>query len=68
MAHSNDRDTVERFSDRAADYIRYRPTYPDEAVHAILDGLGPPDRLVAADVGAGTGISPVYSGIEEFAS
>lgn len=57
MADSNDRDTVRRFSDRAADYIRYRPTYPAEAVHAILDGLGPPERLVAADVGAGTGIS-----------
>jgi len=57
MAHRNDLDTVARFSDRAADYTRYRPTYPAEAVHAILDGLGPPDRLVAADVGAGTGIS-----------
>jgi SAM-dependent methyltransferase len=57
MADTNERDTVERFSDRAADYIRYRPTYPAEAVDAILDGLGPPERLVAADVGAGTGIS-----------
>jgi len=57
MAHRSDLDTVARFSDRAADYIRYRPTYPVEAVHAILDGLGPPGRLVAADVGAGTGIS-----------
>ena len=50
-------DTVGRFSDRAADYVRYRPGYPDEAVSAILDGLGPQERLVAADVGAGTGIS-----------
>lgn len=57
MAHRNERDTVARFNDRAADYIRYRPTYPSEAVDAILDGLGPPGRLVAADVGAGTGIS-----------
>jgi SAM-dependent methyltransferase len=57
MAHRHDRDTIDRFSDRAADYIRYRPTYPAEAVHAILDGLGPAGRLVAADVGAGTGIS-----------
>jgi SAM-dependent methyltransferase len=57
MAQHNDRDTVERFSDRAADYVRYRPTYPPEAIDAILDGLGPPGRLVAADVGAGTGIS-----------
>jgi SAM-dependent methyltransferase len=57
MTHRNDRDTVGRFRDRAADYVRYRPTYPAEAVHAILGGLGPPGRLIAADVGAGTGIS-----------
>jgi SAM-dependent methyltransferase len=50
-------DTVGRFSDRAADYVRYRPAYPAEAIDAILDGLGPPGGLVAADVGAGTGIS-----------
>jgi SAM-dependent methyltransferase len=50
-------DTVERFSDRAADYVRYRPAYPASAVRTILDGLGPPGTLVAADVGAGTGIS-----------
>ena len=57
MADRNERDTVERFNDRAADYIRYRPTYPAEAVEAILDGLGEAGRIVAADVGAGTGIS-----------
>jgi SAM-dependent methyltransferase len=57
MVHRDDPDTVARFNDRAADYIRYRPSYPPEAVHAILDGLGPAGQLVAADVGAGTGIS-----------
>ncbi len=50
-------DTVTRFSDRADDYVRYRPTYPDAAIDAILDGLGSPLTLRAADVGAGTGIS-----------
>jgi SAM-dependent methyltransferase len=50
-------DSVARFNDRAADYVRYRPTYPPAAIDAILDGLGFPERLVAADVGAGTGIS-----------
>ena len=50
-------DSVTRFSDRATDYVRYRPTYPAEAIAAILDGLGPPGQLVAADIGAGTGIS-----------
>ena len=50
-------DTVTRFNDRAEDYVRYRPSYPAAAIDAILDGLAPPDRLVAADIGAGTGIS-----------
>ena len=49
--------TVQRFHDRALDYVKYRPGYPAEAVQAIVDGLGPPQRLRAADVGAGTGIS-----------
>ena len=51
-----DRDTVGRFNDRAADYVMYRPSYPREAVRATLEGLGPPESLAAADVGAGTGI------------
>ena len=57
MAHRNGPDTVERFSDRSTDYVRYRPTYPAEAIDTILAGLGPREELVAADVGAGTGIS-----------
>ena len=43
-------DSVTRFSDRATDYVRYRPTYPAGAIAAILEGLGPPARLVAADI------------------
>jgi SAM-dependent methyltransferase len=50
-------DTVERFSDRAADYVKYRPSYPSAAIDALLDGLRPAERIVAADIGAGTGIS-----------
>src|SRR5262249_59226982 len=46
-----------RFSDRARDYAGARPDYPRDAVAAILDGLGPAAALVAADVGAGTGIA-----------
>lgn len=46
-----------RFSDRAEDYARYRPSYPAAAIDAILAGLAPPSQLVVADVGAGTGIS-----------
>jgi SAM-dependent methyltransferase len=50
-------DPTARFSDRAADYARHRPSYPAHAIDAVLEGLGDPARLVAADVGAGTGIS-----------
>ena len=46
-----------RFSDRASDYAKYRPNYPAEAIDCILEGLDSPNRLIAADVGAGTGIS-----------
>lgn len=51
------RNPLGRFSDRADDYARYRPTYPAEAIALILNGLGDPATLVAADIGAGTGIS-----------
>ena len=46
-----------RFSDRVADYVKYRPSYPAEAIDAIarIAGLSPGARV--ADVGAGTGIS-----------
>lgn len=46
-----------RFTDRAADYVKYRPAYPALAIDAVLEGMGEPSRLVAADVGAGTGIA-----------
>jgi len=48
---------LERFSDRAAAYAKYRPSYPKEAIATLLAGLGNPSQLVAADIGAGTGIS-----------
>lgn len=48
---------LERFSNRAADYANYRPSYPDEAIAAILADLGEPTAITLADIGAGTGIS-----------
>ncbi|MBR8838517.1 MAG: class I SAM-dependent methyltransferase [Stigonema ocellatum SAG 48.90 = DSM 106950] len=50
-------DPLTRFSDRAADYVKYRPTYPAPVIDILLEGLAPPSLLVAADIGAGTGIS-----------
>jgi SAM-dependent methyltransferase len=49
--------STERFGDRAQAYAAYRPSYPDEAIDAVLEGLGDPSTLEIADVGAGTGIS-----------
>ncbi len=61
MASGNDTQLYEmnptgRFTVRAADYVKFRPDYPAEAVDAILEGLPEPTALTAADVGAGTGI------------
>ncbi len=48
---------LNRFSDRVEDYVKYRPNYPTLAINKILEGLGSPSQLIAADIGAGTGIS-----------
>jgi ubiquinone/menaquinone biosynthesis C-methylase UbiE len=48
---------TDRFSDRADAYAAARPSYPDEAIDALLDGLGDPEAVTVADLGAGTGIS-----------
>ena len=49
--------STQRFGDRASAYALHRPSYPPEAIDAVLSGLGDPRDLVVADVGAGTGIS-----------
>jgi SAM-dependent methyltransferase len=46
-----------RFADRASDYALFRPSYPAAAIDAALHGLRADPPLVAADIGAGTGIS-----------
>lgn len=45
---------LDRFSSRAQDYAKYRPSYPSEAIDTIL---GSGTNLTIADIGAGTGIS-----------
>jgi SAM-dependent methyltransferase len=49
-----DKSPTSRFSNRADDYARHRPTYPREIIDAILCEY---ERAVVADLGAGTGIS-----------
>ena len=49
--------SVERFSNRVANYVKYRPDYPREIIAYLSEhaGLTPDDRI--ADVGCGPGIS-----------
>ena len=60
MPRSPVNDATRRFSDRVANYVRYRPSYPSDLVSTLIkdSGIGP-DQLVA-DIGAGTGI---FSGL-----
>ncbi|MBE9214243.1 class I SAM-dependent methyltransferase [Plectonema cf. radiosum LEGE 06105] len=44
-----------RFSDKAENYTKYRPVYPDAVIDQILENFTLP--ITAADIGAGTGIS-----------
>jgi len=46
-----------RFSSRVDDYVKYRPTYPREAVDAIVRWARLEAGATIADVGSGTGIS-----------
>jgi SAM-dependent methyltransferase len=49
--------STERFSDRVADYVRYRPTYPAALLEWLRDTQHVTPDWRVADVGAGTGIS-----------
>lgn len=48
-------DNTQRFSNRVADYVKYRPNYPSEAIDFLMS-LGLDQSSSVADVGAGTGI------------
>jgi SAM-dependent methyltransferase len=49
--------TVERFSNRVANYVKYRPAYPKEVLRFLQDELNLQTASIIADVGSGTGIS-----------
>lgn len=50
------KDSTERFSDRVADYIQYRPGYPTALIQTLIEQVGlAPDKVIA-DIGSGTGI------------
>lgn len=54
-------DSKQRFSSRVADYVRYRPGYPREALTLLQKECGLSSGHVIADVGSGTGfLSELY--------
>ena len=50
-------DSTKRFSNRVADYVRYRPSYPPEVLSVLENEAGLTVDSVLADIGSGTGIS-----------
>lgn len=50
-------DTAARFTDRVADYVRHRPSYPADAIDFVMRALALAPGSVVADLGAGTGIA-----------
>lgn len=49
------RDPAARFSDRVADYVLYRPRYPEGLMEVLRGGCGLAPHHAVADVGSGTG-------------
>ena len=49
-------DGTRRFSSRVADYIRYRPSYPGEAIGLLERECGLAPGAAVADIGSGTGL------------
>ena len=48
--------STERFTTRAENYAKYRPTYPPEVIELMRSECGLTADAVVADVGSGTGI------------
>lgn len=49
--------STQRFSDRVANYVRYRPSYPPGVIDLLKREVGLQAGSVVADIGSGTGIS-----------
>ncbi|CAN5339745.1 class I SAM-dependent methyltransferase [soil metagenome] len=50
-------DTIQRFTNRVENYVKYRPDYPREVIGLLRRECGLNKDTVIADVGCGTGIS-----------
>jgi len=51
------KDSTKRFSNRVADYVRFRPRYPEGLIPLLKKEIGLDKSWTIADVGSGTGIS-----------
>lgn len=49
------KDNTKRFSDRVENYKKYRPSYPPEMVEYLHKEFFNDSKIIAADVGSGTG-------------
>ena len=49
-------DPTKRFSGLVDNYVKYRPTYPDEVITLLRDECNLSAKSLTADIGAGTGI------------
>lgn len=56
MAPTVASDATTRFSNRVADYVRYRPGYPPVVLEFLAQTCGLTPQSVIADVGSGTGL------------
>jgi SAM-dependent methyltransferase len=52
----NGMDNKEKFTTKVADYVKYRPSYPQDFIEYLICEVGLAKDSILADVGAGTGI------------
>ena len=48
--------STDRFTDKVENYVKYRPSYPVEAISWIVTKCNQPHKEIFADIGSGTGI------------
>ena len=49
-------DAKQRFSNRVADYVRYRSRYPSAVIDLLHSECGLRQEHIIADIGSGTGL------------
>ena len=50
-------EAIQRFSNRVANYVKYRPGYPPQVLELFKNEMGLTKDSVVADIGSGTGLS-----------